>query len=82
MKLTQEEITALNLTEEEVILWNTPFRDMSKDGILMVFNVADKVSTYHEQLRDSEKEAKKALAEEERIHAEKDKMIPLKRSFY
>ena len=82
MKLEQETIDILNLTEEEVMLWNTPFRDMSKDGVLMVFSVADKVTNYQQQLKDAEKEAARAMAEEERIHANKDKMVELKRSFY
>jgi hypothetical protein len=82
VKVDQEIIDKLKLTEEDLLMLDTPFAHMEKEGIIHVFALGDKIFSEIQSQKDIEREAKKQLKEEEAIHKDKDKMIPYKRSFF
>lgn len=56
MKISEEAKRALELTEEQMILFSTPFSSMTKEGMKMAFDLADRIEFFETTKADAEKE--------------------------
>lgn len=80
---TEQEIQALNISQEQLTLFTTPFKDLTKEGSSAALNLGDKVANYRfEEARKQREAEEKAMSEEAKIHHNKENMIKLKRNFY
>lgn len=82
MRLTEEIIKNLNLTEQHIQLFNTPLKNLSKEGGIAALDLGDRVANEIWRLKDEEKVKEETLSEEERIHLNKENMSKLKRNFF
>jgi hypothetical protein len=82
MNATQEEAEALGLKEEELALFCTPFKDMTKEGSQAALALGDRVFNYRLAEKQKLKAAEELLDEETKIHMNKENMAKLKRNFY
>jgi hypothetical protein len=86
MLLTEDIIKALNLTEDEVLLCRTPFRDLTKEGTHAAFAVADKVHAHIDRLKEEERKVLRELSEADAIERRREEMLrfnnPQPRRFY
>lgn len=78
MKLQEQEVASLNLTQYQQKLFSTPFRVMNKEQKLEAMELGDKVFTYQMLIKDQVRKAEKVIPYWEKP----EEVIPLPKKFY